>query len=117
MAILKEKSLLNFKIVIQFCFDLWMISSSFRLKKILRSASWTNLSPVNSFSLSLGFPEYRCFINPEKTLINFTHNQIKVLPKISDDLPWCGLLINTYDLSVMSDYSTIQKQGGMIIEE
>jgi hypothetical protein len=64
-----------------------------------------------SLSLYIGFPKYRCFINSEKTLINFEHDQLNALPKLTRAFPWCGLVIDTEDLSVMNDYSTIQKQG------
>ncbi|KAG9304023.1 hypothetical protein G9A89_005933 [Geosiphon pyriformis] len=49
-----------------------------------------------------GHPEYGCFINPEKTLANFDHEEVKLSPT---EFPWCGLLIHTKDLEVKCDYS------------
>ncbi|KAG9304539.1 hypothetical protein G9A89_020103 [Geosiphon pyriformis] len=47
-------------------------------------------------------PEYGCFINTEKTLVNFDHEEVKLSPT---EFPWCGLLIHTKDLEVKCDYS------------
>jgi telomerase reverse transcriptase len=84
------------------------VAASFLAKFINGKASFFEYS---------GFPKYRCFINPEKTLINFQDDLLNSQPISSREFPWCGLLINTHDLSVMSDYSSIQKQGGTILLE
>ncbi|VDB94295.1 unnamed protein product [Peniophora sp. CBMAI 1063] len=51
-----------------------------------------------------GHPDYGCFISQEKTLTNFEGGAL-VLDSYLDKFPWCGLFINTKDLSVSTDYT------------
>lgn len=47
-----------------------------------------------------------CFINPEKTLVNF-HVAVDGLPlsRVKGDwIPWCGFFINTVTLEVKHNY-------------
>ncbi|OJA16662.1 hypothetical protein AZE42_09265, partial [Rhizopogon vesiculosus] len=56
-----------------------------------------------------GHPEYGCIISQEKTMTNFEHDSIQAVnvtdPGQKLDFPWCGLLINMSNLSVMANYS------------
>ena len=56
-----------------------------------------------------GFPEYGCQLNREKTLVNFdmTLDGLKLesipLTNCCGEFPWCGMLVNTRTLNVVSD--------------
>lgn len=55
-----------------------------------------------------GHPEYGCIVSKQKTLTNFEHDSIQGANIIEDNqrhFPWCGLLIDMSNLSVMADYS------------
>ncbi|XP_048448632.1 telomerase reverse transcriptase, partial [Rhincodon typus] len=62
--------------------------------------------------LAAGIPEYGCFINPHKTVVNFVLDEnlpgcskTTSLPEHSL-FPWCGLLFDTQTLEVYCDYSS-----------
>ncbi|XP_066572083.1 telomerase reverse transcriptase isoform X2 [Amia ocellicauda] len=70
-----------------------------------------HLSKAQTFLriLAAGVPEYGCFINPHKTVINFPIDDIpncsgvKQLPPACL-FPWCGLLMDTSSLDIYYDY-------------
>ena len=56
-----------------------------------------------------GIPEYGCFINRDKTQTNFDvvtgdGQEVKRIGA-SERFPWCGYLLNTVTLEVLSDLS------------
>lgn len=61
-------------------------------------------------TLAMGIPEYGFLINPKKTVVNFSVDDIpecsefKQLPNCRL-IPWCGLLLDTQTLEVYCDYS------------
>ncbi|KAL1918651.1 uncharacterized protein VTP21DRAFT_2673 [Calcarisporiella thermophila] len=58
-----------------------------------------------------GMPAYGCFVNREKSLINFDLELDGfTVPRIKHtfDFPWCGLLINTKNFTIKSDYSRLR---------
>ncbi|XP_069766142.1 telomerase reverse transcriptase isoform X2 [Narcine bancroftii] len=62
--------------------------------------------------LAAGIPDYGCFINPHKTVVNFPLEEnlpgcdtARSLPEHCI-FPWCGLLFDTQTLEVYSDYSS-----------
>ena len=84
--------------------------------------------------VSLGIPEYNCFINVNKTVKNFeisegreakittdggplyiyiicVHLQCCITIVDSKWLPWCGYLVNTITLEVRVDYSRYSFTG------
>uniref|UniRef100_A0A493TGE5 Telomerase reverse transcriptase n=1 Tax=Anas platyrhynchos platyrhynchos TaxID=8840 RepID=A0A493TGE5_ANAPP len=62
-------------------------------------------------TLAMGIPEYGFLINPKKTVVNFSADDIpecsefKQLPNCRL-IPWCGLLLDTQTLEVYCDYSS-----------
>ncbi|KAM6224389.1 telomerase reverse transcriptase [Rhynchocyon petersi] len=72
-----------------------------------------HLAQAKAFLRTLvqGVPEYGCFINPWKTVVNFPvddgpgHTAIIQLPQHCL-FPWCGLLLDTRTLEVFCDYSS-----------
>ena len=58
-----------------------------------------------------GFPEYGCRVKQTKTCVNFkvvVPGTLEPLPRLGRGeiwLRWCGLRINTKNLSLMADYS------------
>ncbi|RUP46721.1 hypothetical protein BC936DRAFT_146596 [Jimgerdemannia flammicorona] len=55
-----------------------------------------------------GHPSYGCFINKDKSLVNFDIAIDGIgVPRLekSLDFPWCGLLLHTKTLDVKADYS------------
>ncbi|KAM9199838.1 telomerase reverse transcriptase isoform 2-T2 [Mergus octosetaceus] len=62
-------------------------------------------------TLAMGIPEYGFLINPKKTVVNFSVDDIpecsefKQLPNCRL-IPWCGLLLDTQTLEVYCDYSS-----------
>jgi telomerase reverse transcriptase len=54
-----------------------------------------------------GHPEYGCMISQEKTLTNFDYDVqiMNVTPPGQRFFPWCGLLIDMMDLSILADYT------------
>ncbi|CDS00916.1 uncharacterized protein SPSC_02028 [Sporisorium scitamineum] len=72
-----------------------------------------------------GHPEYGCFISPEKTLVNFDlvdssgSGAPLVQRMYSEEFPWCGLTINTRDLSVSTDlarYAGLDMRDTLTVE-
>ncbi|KAG9006699.1 hypothetical protein FRB93_008431 [Tulasnella sp. JGI-2019a] len=57
--------------------------------------------------MTIGHPEYGCFITPDKTLTNFDSDSSQsVMISLSQKLfPWCGLRIETDSLRVQADYT------------
>jgi telomerase reverse transcriptase len=66
-----------------------------------------------------GHPEYGCFINKPKSLVNFDLEigGVKVntlaeerrnMPEYVYDFSWCGLIVNTQTLEVSGDYTRLQ---------
>lgn len=57
-----------------------------------------------------GFADYGMTVNPAKTLLNFKHsyNGFEFNFTENEWFPWCGLLINSRTLNVLSDYSKFQ---------
>ncbi|KAJ3311270.1 hypothetical protein HDV04_004179 [Boothiomyces sp. JEL0838] len=57
-----------------------------------------------------GFADYGMTVNPAKTLLNFKHNYNGFEFNFTENewFPWCGLLINSRTLNVLSDYSKFQ---------
>lgn len=68
----------------------------------------TTLQKAKSFLdvMTKGHPEYGCMISREKTMTNFDYDTeiMNVTSPTQTYFPWCGLLINMKDLSVMADY-------------
>ncbi|NP_001269394.1 telomerase reverse transcriptase [Ornithorhynchus anatinus] len=66
-------------------------------------------------TLAKGIPEYGCFINPRKTVVNFHVDEDTVGCSHFTQLPagclfpWCGLLLDTRTLEVYCDYSTYSR--------
>ncbi|XP_038626216.1 LOW QUALITY PROTEIN: telomerase reverse transcriptase [Tachyglossus aculeatus] len=66
-------------------------------------------------TLAKGIPEYGCFINPRKTVVNFDVDEDTVGCSHFTQLPagclfpWCGLLLDTRTLEVYCDYSTYSR--------
>lgn len=53
-----------------------------------------------------GIAAYNCYINCEKTMINFEYFDVSVNRLAEGALfPWCGLLIDTITLDIRADYS------------
>ncbi|KAL1753026.1 hypothetical protein FB107DRAFT_182962, partial [Schizophyllum commune] len=68
--------------------------------------------------LSIGHPDYGCFIAREKTLTNFDYDEqvMNVIPsgkrgewsRRADylaDFPWCGYMIDMKNLTISVDYT------------
>ncbi|KAL5496927.1 hypothetical protein EMCRGX_G013305 [Ephydatia muelleri] len=57
--------------------------------------------------MSKGIPEYNCFINAKKTVLNFEIDQDGFVHPLENVqwIPWCGLLINTQTLDMQTDFS------------
>ena len=57
--------------------------------------------------MSRGIPEYNCFINAKKTVLNFEIDQDGYVHPLEHVqwIPWCGLLFNTRTLDVQTDFS------------
>ncbi|CAL1716650.1 unnamed protein product [Somion occarium] len=71
---------------------LFVTTSSGRARKFLRT-------------MQEGHPEYGCFIARDKTLTNFeTDDPTTFIGPEQKSFPWCGYLINMFDLSVTVDY-------------
>ncbi|CAI7993247.1 Telomerase reverse transcriptase [Geodia barretti] len=58
-------------------------------------------------TMNKGIPEYNCFANAAKTNTNFKVNEdgSLTLDEHKDWMAWCGVLINTTNLEVRSDYT------------
>jgi telomerase reverse transcriptase len=83
----------------------------------------TDLEKARKFLevMKTGHPDYGCFISQDKTLTNFDASTnilpadqpsilvvyssvaTKLMPVL--EFPWCGLFIDTLDLSVTTDYT------------
>ncbi|KAG5520077.1 hypothetical protein PMAC_001153 [Pneumocystis sp. 'macacae'] len=64
--------------------------------------------------LELGYPEYNCYVNPDKSLVNFevNVNGFKVNRLLGRrEFPYCGNLINMVTLDVKKDYSRLSGKG------
>uniref|UniRef100_A0A8C9V3V4 Telomerase reverse transcriptase n=1 Tax=Scleropages formosus TaxID=113540 RepID=A0A8C9V3V4_SCLFO len=62
-------------------------------------------------TLMAGVPEYGCFANPEKVVVNFAVDDLTNTSGICQLpfhclFPWCGLLLDTNSLDVYGDYSS-----------
>uniref|UniRef100_A0A8B9E0A7 Telomerase reverse transcriptase n=1 Tax=Anser cygnoides TaxID=8845 RepID=A0A8B9E0A7_ANSCY len=62
-------------------------------------------------TLAMGIPEYGFLINPKKTVVNFSVDDIPECSKFKQLpncrlIPWCGLLLDTQTLEVYCDYSS-----------
>ncbi|KAG0366783.1 hypothetical protein BGZ54_004884 [Gamsiella multidivaricata] len=64
--------------------------------------------------MAKGHPDYGCFINEKKTIVNFdvTLNGVPVQTCQGNEFPYCGLLLHTRTLEIRADYSRYHGEVG-----